>query len=108
MIDFYASSTQANVAGTRPTITRNTWQLVGFDVYLRGDSMGTFGTMYIDTSSTQFYLKATSVDLTTPTLLRVNSASNSFIGDVSALRFMTPGGGFTTSSKSFFHTTPNK
>jgi len=64
--------------------------------------MGTFGTMYIGGSSAQIYLKATSVDLTTPTLLRVNSASNSFIGDVSALRFVTPGGGFTTASKRFF------
>jgi len=98
----YSGSTKFSATSEiTATIVRGIWQLIGFDLYLRADGQAILGSIYVDGAVIRTYLIDTPVDLTTPTLLRVSGASNGFIGAVSALRIMTPGGSFAN-SKIFF------
>ena len=80
------------------TVTIGAWHLIGFSLVKRKSGFAIFGTMFVDSSSVQITSDFT--DFTTSTLLRVGggSATDSFIGDVSGLKIMTPGAGIVSNS----------
>lgn len=87
--------------GRAPTITLNTWQLVGFTAYISANKKTSEGTFFVDASWAQFYGLniGTTMDTSTAALLRIGDATNSVSGSISAIRIMTPGGGVVRTSK---------
>jgi len=89
--------------GTPPTISLDSWQLIGFTVYLNADQKSSSGTIFCGSSSSHFTLdnQATAFDLSTASVIRVGDSSNSFNGQISLVRITTPGGGVIRNSNPY-------
>ena len=81
--------------GTVSAVTLDEWQLIGFTAYLNTNMKTSEGTIFVGSSSYQFYKQSspTAMDLSTASVIRIGDSTNSFSGDISVVRFMTPGGG---------------
>ena len=89
------------LSSTPAIVKIGTWQLIGFSLVMNSNADWTFGTMFVDSSSVQTQrVFNPAIDFTTSALLQVGgqSASDSFIGDVSGLKIMTPGAGIVSNS----------
>jgi len=74
----------------------DTWHLIGVSIGFRvGNPIFLTATVFVDHSQARFYAGPVSdplpFALSAPTVLRVGGAADGFVGDVSALRIMTPG-----------------
>ena len=90
-----------SLSSTPAIVKIGTWQLIGFSLVMNSNADWTFGTMFVDSSSVQTQrVFNPAIDFTTSALLQVGgqSASDSFIGDVSGLKIMTPGAGIVSNS----------
>jgi len=90
-------------SGTLPVVTLDTWQLIGFATFLSTDKEATEGTVFVGTSWYQFYLQnaASSMDISTASVMRIGDTTNSISGEISLVRIVTPGGGIIRTSKPF-------
>ena len=77
-------------------ITLDTWQLIGFTVGISADKKAVDTTLFIGTSWAHYKqdLISPALDLSTATIIRVGDTTDSFKGQVSFIRIMTPGGGY--------------
>jgi len=81
---------------TDTMITLDTWQLVGFSVSVRADKKSVSGSVFVDSTSyslINWNSLTSEIDLSTASTLRINGATDSFIGDVFGLRIGSPAGG---------------
>jgi len=94
-LSLYFGSTSVSFLSSAPTVTLNTWKLIGFAASLTTDQKSTAGTVFSETSSAAFRVlnRASPMDLSTASVIRIGDASNSFSGQISVVRIMTPGGG---------------
>ena len=78
-----------------PTVTLDQWQLVGFTVSLITNTKSTEGMVFVGTSWThvRFQNYNNVFDLSTASVIRIGDTTNSFSGDISVARIITPGGG---------------
>lgn len=84
--------------GTYPPVALNTWQLIGFTASTRTDQIFTEVNVFSGTSSRGLYQPSTSsnrnpFDPSTISFFRIGGTTDSFDGDISIVRIMTPGGG---------------
>jgi len=87
-----------------PVIELDTWHLIGLSVSVRvlRDTHAYYATIFVDDlqeRSFAYSLKA--FDLSAAKVLRVGGATDAFAGDVTALRFMTPGAPYLPESNPF-------
>ncbi len=80
------------------SIALETWQLIGFTASIRTDLKFTEATVFSGTSSRRFFQPPYNpseppFDPSTLSFIRIGGATDSFGGDVSVVRIMTPGGG---------------
>ena len=97
---YAGASLMPSLSSTPLIITVGAWHLIGFSLVRGDDGSRVFGTMFVDSSSVQTQDTGSYIDFTPSTLLRVGggSATDSFIGDVSGLKIMTPGAGIVSNS----------
>ena len=97
---YAGASLMISLSSTSATLTIGAWHLIGFSLVKRDDGFEVLGTMFVDSSSLQTQTSPPYTDFTPSTLLRVGggSATDSFIGDVSGLKIMTPGAGIVSNS----------
>jgi len=97
---FKSSTLAFATAGTPPTITLDTWQLIGFTASSNTDQRAASGTVFCGTSWYNFQRSSqpSTYDLSTASVIRIGDASDSFNGHISLAR-ITTGGGFIRSSK---------
>ncbi len=81
------------ISGNFPVLTLNTWQIVGFTASIGPDRKSLQGAVFGETSFSQFYWTYSEMDFSTLNFLRIGDSTNSFDGQISAIRVMTPGGG---------------
>ena len=89
------NSILAGNGGVSPPIARDTWQLIGFAAYVRTDMKYSEGSVFSGASARIFF-QATTVspfDFSALSFIRIGGGTNSFGGDISLVRIMTPGGG---------------
>lgn len=91
-----------STTSTFPSVTLGSWQLIGFSMGPGVSNKASFGTVFIGSTSCQVYAyNVNDFGLASATLLRIGGATQSFVGDISNVRIITPAGGFIRSSK--FH-----
>jgi len=98
---YAGASLMTSLSSTPAKITIGAWHLIGFSLVKRDSGFEIFGTMFVGSSSVQIQLATAPItDFTTSTLLRIGGggATDSFIGDVSGLKIMTPGAGIISNS----------
>ncbi len=78
-----------------PTVTLDQWQLIGYTVALTTDKKSTTGMVFVGTAWThvRYNNYPTAFDLSTASVIRIGDSVNSFTGDISLARIVTPGGG---------------
>jgi len=97
----YFGSRQFTSITTAITVTLDEWKLIGFTASLNTNQKSATGMIFSGTSSSIFELKnqGSAFDLSTASVIRIGDTSNSFSGQVSFVRIMTPGGGIIRTSK---------
>ncbi len=91
--------------GIAPVAPLNEWQLIGFAANFPTDKQIVAGTIFVGTSWAGFFslYQGPEMDLSTASLIRIGGGSDPISIQVSAVRIMTPGGGFIKSSNIFYN-----
>jgi len=91
----------ASTSGPRIGIVLGAWQLIGFTTHVRTDTKYSEGSVFCGTSSKIFFQAVTTTpfDFSTLSFIRIGGEANSFGGDISLVRIMTPGGGILRNSQ---------
>ncbi len=82
-------------------LAKNRWQLVGLSAYITSDKKTTEAILWVGAGFyTYNYLhnSPTTLDISAASVIRIGGATDSFTGQVSLVRFATPGGGNLISS----------
>lgn len=98
-LTFTINTLTGSVATTPEIFTSGgVWTLIGFTASLTADKKTMEGTIFVDTSSVQFYVqKSQAMDISTVTTMKIGGYG-SLYGAISSIRIMTPGGGITRTS----------
>ncbi len=88
--------------GVAPSVTLDTWHLIGFAAHLTRDPKNTDVTIFVGTSWYQRVQRSTPMDILSASVVRIGGATNSISGQISIVRITTPGGGFIKTSNPSF------
>ncbi len=85
--------------GDKLKITLNTWQLISCNLYVIPNFEVIFLALSVGDSTTRAYTMP--FGELAPTKLQIGHPENSFIGDISSIRILSPGAGYLTNSRIF-------